>query len=448
MADAATYTDAFIYSFPIYEMARTRHLAMSHPLSPLQGRANRIAHRRTLADHTSRNVTTPNNDTLYSSAWLDLSDGPVLVKVPRIAQRYWSLQFLDAFTHNAAVVGSRNAGEGDLTLWVALNSDPSQPPEGMKALRLPTPDIWMLVRIEVRDNADARTVHPLQDAIQVRALNAPPESNDPSMPQSGASSAAEARERERPAPRPAQGLPTDPANYLAVVNHALTRNGIPGAEQDLLKRWRPLGLGVGVSANDVKAAAPGWAAHLGKLSGDLRATGGFEDRRVQGWRYPKDSIGLYNGDYPLRAAVALGGLAALPVQEALYLGTDQDAEGRPLEPTATYRVRIPPTGIDAGAFWSITMYQWESDGRSFFANNPINRYAIGDRTSGLAKNADGSIDVVISRSQPTDPKALANWLPAPPEGQNRMRLSLRAYLPGAALVAGQQPLPVITRVSP
>ena len=447
MSDAALYTDAFIYSFPIYEMARTRHLAMSHPLSPLQGKANRIAHRRVLADHTSRNVTTPNNDTLYSSAWLDLSDGPVLVRVPRIAGRYWSLQFLDAFTHNAAVVGSRNAAEGDLTLWVALASDPSQPPEGMRVLRLPTPDIWMLVRIEVRDNTDAKTVHPLQDALQVRALNAPPEFNDPSQPQSAAGLAAAQRERERPAPKPAQGLPTDPANYLAVVNHALARNGVPATEQSLLQRWRALGLGGDLKSAEVKVAAQGWSAHFERLGRDLRSDG-FEHHRVQGWRYPKDTIGLYNGDYVLRAAVALGGLAALPVEEALYLGTDQDAQGQPLDPSAVYRVRIPPTGVDARAFWSITMYQWEPDGRSFFSNNPIGRYAIGDRTEGLIKNPDGSIDLTISRTEPSEPAARTNWLPAPPAGQNRMRLSLRAYLPGAALVAGKQPLPVITRVGP
>jgi len=447
MADAAPYTDAFIYSFPIYEMARTRHLAMSHPLSPLQGKANRIAHRRTLADHSSRSVTTPNNDTLYSSAWLDLSDGPVTVKVPRIAGRYWSLQFLDAFTNNAAVVGTRNAGEGDLTLWVALASDPAQPPEGMRVLRLPTPDIWMLVRIEVRDNTDARSVHPLQDALQVRSLNALPESNDPSQPQSGAATAAAQRERERPAPKPAQGLPSDPANYLAVVNHALARNGVPPAEQGLLQPWRALGLGGGLKESEVKTAVRGWSAHFGRLSRDLRSDG-FEHQRVQGWRYPKDSIGVYNGDFALRAAVALGGLAALPVQEALYLGTDQDADGRPLDPAARYRVRIPAAGIDAKAFWSITMYQWEPDGRSFFARNPINRFAIGDRTAGLVKNADGSIDLTLSRTEPTDPVERANWLPSPPEGQDRMRLSLRAYLPGADLVAGKHPLPIITRVTP
>lgn len=447
MADAAHYTDAFIYSFPIYEMARTRHLAMSHPLSPLQGKANRIAHRRTLADHTSRSVTTPNNDTLYSSAWLDLTDGPVTVRVPRIAGRYWSLQFLDAFTHNAAVVGSRNAAEGDLTLWVALASDPAQPPAGMRALRLPTPDIWMLVRIEVRDNIDAKAVHPLQDALQVRALNAPPESNDLLQPQSASAHAAAQRERARPAPKPAQGLPTDPGNYLAVVNHALARNGVPAAEQGLMRQWRPLGLGGDLKDAEVKAAAQGWSAHFGRLSRDLRGDG-FEHHRVQGWRYPKDTIGLYNGDYLLRAAVALGGLAALPVEEALYLGTDQDSKGQSLDPSAIYRVRIPASGIDAKAFWSITMYQWENDGRSFFANNPINRYAVGDRTAGLIRNTDGSIDLTISRAEPTDPAARANWLPAPPEGQNRMRLSLRAYLPGAGLVAGQQALPVITRVGP
>jgi hypothetical protein len=215
----------------------------------------------------------------------------------------------------------------------------------------------------------------------------------------------------------------------------------------MLARWRALGLGPQVSATEARAAAPLWTPHFSRLPREL-GTDGFEHRKVQGWRYPKETIGIYQGDYPLRAAVALGGLAALPVEEALYLGTDQDAEGRPLDPAATYRLRIPAEGVDANAFWSITMYQWEADGRSFFARNPIDRYAIGNRTSGLIRNPDGSIDITLSRTEPTDPTARANWLPSPPVGQERMRLSLRAYLPHPALVAGERPLPVITRSLP
>ena len=80
---------AFEYTFPLYEMARTRYFTVELPANPNRG-ANRIGHRRTLSDHSSRNVTTPNNDTLYSSAWLDLSAGPVEITVPKISRRYWS----------------------------------------------------------------------------------------------------------------------------------------------------------------------------------------------------------------------------------------------------------------------------------------------------------------------------------------------------------------------
>ena len=57
------------------------------------------------------------------------------------------------------------------------------------------------------------------------------------------------------------------------------------------------------------------------------------------------------------------------------------------------------------------MYELMDDGRLFFTANPINRYAIGDRTSGLRKNADGSIDILIQHEPPGGDKEL-NWLPA------------------------------------
>ena len=116
----ATMQDAFIYSFPLYEMARTRYLATQFPLNVNRQPVGSLVHRRSLSDHRSRQVTTPNNDTLYSSAWLDLANGPVELSVPRIAGRYWSIQFMDAYSSTAQLLGSRSDGEGGMRVWLAL----------------------------------------------------------------------------------------------------------------------------------------------------------------------------------------------------------------------------------------------------------------------------------------------------------------------------------------
>src|SRR5262249_2126799 len=85
---------AFFYGFPLYECARTAQQRTS--LLP----QNRVGHRAALADHTSREVTAPNNDTIYSSAFLELSNGPVEVSSPTSTDRYFSIAFMDAFTDN------------------------------------------------------------------------------------------------------------------------------------------------------------------------------------------------------------------------------------------------------------------------------------------------------------------------------------------------------------
>ena len=83
------------------------------------------------------------------------------------------------------------------------------------------------------------------------------------------------------------------------------------------------------------------------------------------------------------------------------------------------------------------------DGRAFFVDNPIDRYAIGDRTQGMVRGTDGSLTIYIQRDRPQGERA-ANWLPTPP---GPMRLVLRAYQPDEALIEGRYRVPAVRRNS-
>jgi hypothetical protein len=107
---AAMARDAYIFTFPLYESYRIRYLAQCSPLNREPSLPNRFRHRREPADRHSRSVTTPNADTLYSSAFLDLSAGPLLLEVPDMADRYFSLTLMDFYTNNFATIGSRTTG--------------------------------------------------------------------------------------------------------------------------------------------------------------------------------------------------------------------------------------------------------------------------------------------------------------------------------------------------
>ena len=100
--------------------------------------------------------------------------------------------------------------------------------------------------------------------------------------------------------------------------------------------------------------------------------------------------------------------------------------------------RLPPVR----AFWSLSAYEITSDKRRFFAENPIRRYSIGDKTPGLQHNQDGSLDILIQHERP-NASAESNWLPAP---AGSFALTLRAYLPEPALLdASYAPPPVEAR---
>jgi len=140
--------------------------------------------------------------------------------------------------------------------------------------------------------------------------------------------------------------------------------------------------------------------------------------------------------------VALQGLGALPVAEAMYMKAAGDNDTGLYEGDGLYRLTLPAK-LPLDGFWSLSMYEATPDGQYFFTDNPIDRYAISDRTPGLTWNPDGTLDLWISRADPGGARS-ANWLPAPKAGPFSM--TLRTYLPRAELLEGRFRFAPIVRV--
>jgi hypothetical protein len=142
-----TIRDAAIYTFPVYEMMRIRWQATENPDNPSRVDVNTIRHSRRLADHTARTVTTPNNDTVYSVAWLELSASPVRVRVPDTDGRYDSLAFLDVYTNNVASIGRRTIGTRAAEFVVVAPEWRGALPSNLRVIHAPTNDVLLLARI-------------------------------------------------------------------------------------------------------------------------------------------------------------------------------------------------------------------------------------------------------------------------------------------------------------
>jgi hypothetical protein len=160
---------------------------------------------------------------------------------------------------------------------------------------------------------------------------------------------------------------------------------------------------------------------------------------VNGWQFARELMGNYGTSYLRRAYIALIGLGANVPEDAVYPMSNVDSEGQPYNGSQRYvlhfdKGELPPTR----GFWSLSMY----DDEMYFVDNPIRRYAIGDRDK-LQFNKDGSLDIYIQHASPGKVKE-SNWLPAP-EGD--FDLVLRAYWPMLEVLAGGWNPPAVKRAN-
>ena len=397
LADAR---DAVIATLPLYEMARMRAAtcARRHPVHGFAGEGpaskmrwvNQFTHTRRLLGPTDREVVTPNNDTLYTNAWLDLSGGPLVIEAPAMGTRYWTLGFLDMWTNPWAYAGRRTTGSDAQRLFVHGPGWHGDAPAGMHVIAAPGDDVWIIGRILVDDDeADLAEVRALQDRFSIRRV-------DGSEALSRIDALLDGRRSETPAA----------AEFERVVTAALVRNpgGVGGAT------WPP--------PPDALAEA------LPQVYTELRDDAQPSDVGG-GWSVAVMVRTDFGDDRLMRARVARNWIGALGIDEAMYPMADVDADGHVLDGSHRYALRFPPGAEpQVDAFWSITLYR-RSD--CLLVDNPIGRYSIGDRTPGLRRDADGGLTL---RIQADDPGPGANWLPAP-HGE-AFYLTMRLYQPRAA----------------
>jgi hypothetical protein len=415
--------EVYVYAYPLVLMDVTREVMTAK--TPV----NTFQHKRSFPDPSFTDVVSPNADTLYSIAWLDLSGGPVILSVPDTKGRYYLMPMLDAWTNVFQSPGKRTIGTEKRDFAIIGPKWKGEIPKNAEEIRAPTDMVWIIGRTQTNGKADFAAVNKIQDQYKLTPLS---------------------RSRKAPATAANVDLKTPPVDQVARMDAktffsrvAMLLPNNPPAKEDaaMVERMKKLGIVPGqpfdtskLDADSAKGLAEGAKSALAAIVSSAKGTTG--DIR-NGWTINWD-LGRYGTNYGLRAITAWGGLGANAPEDALYPHTHLDGGGRPLNGANKYALhfdkgKTPP----AEAFWSLTMY----NDKQFFVANPIDRYAIGDRDK-LHPNADGSVDIYIQHDSPGNDKE-SNWLPAPKDNFN---VILRVYWPKQEMLERRWTPPAIQKV--
>jgi hypothetical protein len=418
--------DAYLYLYPLVTMGITRRQTNALPGTPRNSLTNQFFHVRTFPPANFKLVVRSNFDTLYSTAWLDLTREPIVVSVPNTDGRYYVLPMLDMWTDVFAAPGSRTSGTRAGHFAVIPPGWTGKLPNGVTRIDATTPSVWIVGRTQTNGPQDYPAVHKIQDGYTVTPLSqwdrAPPPPPAPNTPLPHIAA---------PAPQ-AEVDHMSALQYFQYAAELMKANPPHVTDWSILETLKRLGITAGRSFNP-EQLSPALRDALSRSSAEgqrrMHTRAANLGRLVNGWQIMTHTMGVYGIDYLKRAVIAQILLSANQPDDAVYPLIITDADGKTPVGRNDYVLHFDRDGLPpVGAFWSLSMY----DAAGFQVANPINRFAIGSRDP-LLRNADGSVDLYVQHADPGGDRT-ANWLPSPATGV--LGLTMRLYAPKAAVLTG------------
>lgn len=426
--------EAWLFGLPVVMFEKQFDFG-SYVTKPDETRApvNQFVHYRKFVDASNRSVVGFNVDNLYSFAQLDLAAEPMVLSIPKMGDRFWMMQIIDAWNGVPVTPGSRtHGGEKALDFLVAGPDWKGVVPDGMEVLRSPTNLVMIGGRTYCAGDSDYEEVNKLQDQYKLTPLSS---WGKPYMPPASV-----------PLKKGVDGktlvndqvMALDAEQFFSNLNRLMVTNPPYAEDAPMLKKLLPLGIAPGapfstkaLSADVNAAIKEGIDQGKADMVAEMKSLG----KIVNNWMLTYD-MGRYGIKYTYRAAWTFGGIGGNLLEDAFYPFAVNDADGKQLTGDYSYTLTFkkgdwPP----ADAFWSMTLYDMEG----YLVDNPMNRYAIGDR-SGMKSNPDGSLTIYIQSESPGKDKE-ANWLPAPKAGP--FKLALRLYVPKESVINGSWVPPAV-----
>ena len=414
--------EGYIYGLPVVmNYAIMNEYAVDKNTNQFKAPFNQIKNEPRVYTYKDTAVLSPNSDTPYSLAWLDLRAEPIVITVPEVEKdRYYSVQLIDGNLYNDGYIGSRATGNQPGSYAVAGPDWQGETPEGVdKVFHSTTPFMLVIFRTQLFNPEDMPNVEKIQAGYKVQTLSA---------------------FQGKPAPAAAPDIDFLPATSAGVKTHfwsylSAALDYIPESDKDKDIRAKLAMIGVGRGKTfDMGSLSPEQQQAMaeGMKAGDAKVTefvaGGATD--VNGWQVGSlwGDSDFYNGDWLKRAGGARAGIYGNDAAEAMYLLSRVDEKGQTLDGSKhNYTLTFPAGSLPpVNAFWSVTMYYGDSQ---LLVENPINRYLVNtSMVPDMKKNADGSLTIYMQHESPGKDKE-SNWLPAP---DGPIYLALRMYWPKPA----------------
>jgi hypothetical protein len=427
--------DAYIYFYPLVTMDVTRKQLTNPAPGPgvFGGPMNMFVNVAAFPPADFKAVVRSNFDTLYSSAYLDLTKEPMVVSVPDTGGRYYLLPMLDMWSDVFASPGWRTTGTQAGNFLVTRRSWSGTVPSGFTQIEAPTPYVWIIGRTKTDGPPDYDAVHKIQAGYKITPLSEwgktpkPVEVKiDPSV------------DMKTPPKTQVDTMSAD--NYFAYAAELLKLNPPHLTDQPIIAQMKRIGIEPGKSFDMSKVdpvvrkaltEAPAAAQQLMAWKVPTIA------RVANYWSMNTDTMGVYGNYYLKRAMVAQLGLGANLPEDAIYPLNLADETGEPLDGASKYTIHFdkgatPPVR----AFWSLTLY--DSDG--FQVASSLNRFAVSSWMP-FKYNPDGSLDLYFQNESPGADKEV-NWLPAP---KGPFNLTMRLYAPKSDALTGKWNPPPITK---
>jgi hypothetical protein len=429
--------EAYIYGFPMVDSYRIQYSYFVDPAHPeYKGAWNEVHNVARVFTPQDKAIQTPNSDTPYSFLGADLRAEPLVISVPAIRDRYYSLQFIDMYTHNFAYLGSRATGSDAGNYLLAGPRWQGQVPHGIKSvIRSETDLAFVLYRTQLFGGDDLEAVKQIQAQYKVQTLSRFASTVSPPP-----------RAAKFVKPLSAEAQKSSP-EFFDVLNFVLQFAPVHPSEKALMGRFAKAGIGAGKSF-DVAALSPEQLQAVKEGMVDAWAAfAQYKSEQVDtGRKSSADGFGtreFLRNDYLVRMSSAVLGIYGNSKEEANYPAYFTDSEGKSLEGASSrYTVRFEPGKLPpVNAFWSLTMYELPA---SLLTENPINRYVVNSPMEPqLVRDADGGITLYIQHESPGQPKE-ANWLPAP---KGPFFMVMRQYWPKPEALDGSWRVPPAVRTA-